>query len=222
MLVSPSDKQTVDWLHPHIRWTVAVVGLGAIGLCILTYSNPPRWRLRSEVPIAVQSAPRQGSAASNCDSSDQFQSDPTVFCTGLLTAGSLLLIIAANGRRVSKFGTEGVEFAVPSEQEILGSETAAQDPSTQGAAIGPGAHAIMPPQPRIAPARGASRTFQHAGATYHIYRPVDIPADVLHAAAAAFPTLIQSSADLDYAFAKASDQRTDWFVRTRAGQPLRL
>lgn len=203
---SSIHNQAIARMHPWSRVAAGGIGAAAIALSVFLYFRPPCWRLPAEPPIGVL----------------RVQSDPTAFCTALLTAGSVLLIIAANGRRVSKFGSDGVEFAAPSDQDILEDERSAQPLVAAPATVAAGTHLVAPSQTPIPPARGASRSFQQGGSTYHVYRPTDVPADALHAAATAFPTLVQTPADLAYAFSKTTDQGTDWFLRTRAGQSLRL
>ena len=91
-----SSGNTAAQRDLHTMWRGALAGAGLV-LCFLSvvlFISPPRL------------AQQKGIGGANA-SLDQTQSDPSAFCIALLGAGVVLLLVAANGRKLLAVPSRG-------------------------------------------------------------------------------------------------------------------
>ena len=131
--------------------------------------------------------------------------EPTTYCVALLAMGAVLLIVAANGLRVARLSRDGLEFPVPSEDQVLDDALHAKAPD----------EVLTLPPPAAVAAPGA--TFTQNDDEYQVFEPEDIPAKVIEDLMRAPQPVIKSLSDVAYGFRRIGQGNHAWFVTTRGG-----
>jgi hypothetical protein len=183
----------------HMIWRVALVLAGAM-LCLLAlalFGNPPTWESRRAIGTASESV-------------DQVRSDPTTFCVALLGAGVLMLLVAANGRKLLEVGSSGAKFDGPSDEQV--SEDAAHSEQVKAK------DEVHEPVVAATP----ERTFVRDGFEFQVFDPESIPASILADVVNAKPEAVKTISDIAYAFRKTGKGNHAWFIKTHGGATLQV
>lgn len=183
----------------HVMWRVALGFVGVL-LCFLSvalFTNPPVWSQHKAIGTANPSI-------------DQGQADPSTFCIALLGVGVVMLLVAANGRKLLEVSSGGAKFDGPSEEQV--SEDVGQSQKVQ---------AKDEAQEPVA-AASPDRTFERDGFEYQVFNPETIPAQVVADVAGARPEAVRTVSDIDYAFRRTGKGNHAWFIRTRRGLTLQV
>jgi hypothetical protein len=173
---------------------LVLVGIVWIAGSAYLFVEPPR-RTKTESPTS-------GPASTTV-----VQAEPTTFSTAIFVAGAVLVIIAANGRKLVRVSKEGAEFDAPTQDQVFDDAERVKAPIEETGA------------PPVTPAR-PEKTFAKDGCEYQVFEPQDVPLEVLGAVSRGPGALAKTVADIDYAFRRTGKGNNTWFLKTRSGETV--
>jgi hypothetical protein len=136
------------------------------------------------------------------------QTDQTAVSIDLSILGVALLLIAANGRRISEFSRDGVGFSKVSPADVRAAEKQSE--------------VVEINKPSPVPQEPPQQILATDGATYQVFRPVDIPLEVI---TDALGELKEPPADLSAfqaAYRKKGKGNHSWLLKMRDGNTIKV
>lgn len=135
------------------------------------------------------------------------QAEPTVFSVTVFVAGVVLILTAANGRKIVRLSREGADFDTPTEDQVTADVERLKDQINEDKEA-----PVTPAKPE--------KTFTRDGYEYQVFEAQDVPLEVLAAVSRAEPKLVEAVTDVDYAFRRTGKGNHTWFLKAKSGDTL--